>query len=112
MTNESNGLAKILQECWENDAAKAAFINDPKAVLAAHGMDVPEEMDIKVVENSNSLTHIVLPANPSDEVKAMDLDDSELAAAVGGWNDSRLNCPHGSICVQCQQHPGINTMSV
>ena len=54
---------------------------DPKAVLAEHGMDVPDGMDIKVVENADNCVHITMPAPPAG---SMQLSDAELGSAAGG----------------------------
>ena len=35
---------------------------DPKAVLAEYDMDVPDGMDVKVVENADNCVHITMPA--------------------------------------------------
>ena len=40
-------------------------MSDPKAVLKEHGLDVPDNMDVKVVENADDCVHITLPAPPS-----------------------------------------------
>ena len=56
-------------------------MSDPKAVLKEHGLDVPDNMDVKVVENADDCVHITLPAPP---VGHMDLSDHELSNAAGG----------------------------
>jgi hypothetical protein len=56
-------------------------MSDPKAVLAEHGMDVPDGMDVKVVENADNCVHITMPAPPSG---SMELSDEELSNAAGG----------------------------
>ena len=50
MTEQKNQLATLFAACWKDEALKARFMSDPKAVLAEHGMDVPDGMDVKVVE--------------------------------------------------------------
>ena len=54
---------------------------DPKAVLKEHGLDVPDGMDVKVVENADDCVHITLPAPPAGD---HDLSDDELSNAAGG----------------------------
>ena len=81
MTEERNQLAELFAACWKEDALKARFMNDPKAVLAEHGMDVPDGMDVKVVENADNCVHITMPAAPDGHVS---LSDEELSAAAGG----------------------------
>ena len=81
MTEERNQLAELFAACWKDEALKARFMNDPKAVLAEYGMDVPDGMDVKVVENADDCVHITLPTPPAGH---MDLSDEELSNAAGG----------------------------
>ena len=84
MTEEKNTLAQLFAACWKDEALKARFMTDPKAVLAEFDMPVPDNMDVKVVENADDCVHITMPAPPSG---SMDLSDEELSNAAGGsWN--------------------------
>ena len=44
-------------------------------------MDVPEGMNVNVVENTDTTVHVTLPAAPTANG---DLSDEELANAAGG----------------------------
>ena len=81
MTEQRNALAQLFAACWKDEALKARFLSDPKAVLKEHGLDVPEGIDVKVVENADDCVHITLPAPPA---ASMDLSDDELSNAAGG----------------------------
>ena len=81
MTEERNQLADLFAACWKDEALKQRFMADPKAVLAEYGMDVPDGMDVNVVENTDNTVHITMPAPPSS---AMALSDDELGKAAGG----------------------------
>ena len=87
MTEEPNQLADLFAACWKDEALKQRFIADPKAVLAQYGMDVPDGMDVNVVENTDSTVHITMPAPPSGTI---DLSDDELSNAAGGA-DAKIN---------------------
>ena len=67
--------------CWKDEALKARFMADPKAVLAEFDMDVPANIDVKFVEKSDNCVHITMPAIPSN---AEHPSDEELSSAVGG----------------------------
>jgi hypothetical protein len=71
----------LIAACWKDEALKARFMSDPKAVLAEYGLDVPDGMDVKVVENADNCVHITMPATPSG---SMELSDEELSNAAGG----------------------------
>ena len=77
MTESKNSLAT----CWKDEALKARFIADPKAVLAEFDVAIPDGIDVNVVENSDNCVQIKLPAAPE---KLMELSDEELSKAAGG----------------------------
>ena len=87
MTEQRNALAKLFAACWKDEALKARFLSDPKAVLAEYGMDVPANIDVNVVENSDNTVHITMPTSPTG---AAELSDEELVGAAGGgfWNEA------------------------
>ena len=81
MTEQKNALAQLFAACWKDEALKARFMSDPKAVLAEYDMPVPGGIDVKVVENADDCVHITLPAAPAG---SGDLSDDELSNAAGG----------------------------
>ena len=93
MTEQRNAMAELFAACWKDEALKARFMSDPKAVLAEHGIDVPDNMNVNVVENSDNTVHITMPKDPTGSTE---LSDEELAGAAGGsqmvdatcWNDA------------------------
>ena len=62
MTEQKNQLASLFAACWKDEALKARFMSDPKAVLAEYDMPVPDGIDVKVVENADNCVHITMPA--------------------------------------------------
>ena len=81
MTEQKNKLAELFAACWKDEALKARFMSDPKAVLAEYGMPVPDGIDVKVVENADDCVHITLPAPPAG---GTGLSDDDLSNAAGG----------------------------
>ena len=65
MTDQKNALAALFLACSRDEALKARFMNDPRAVLMEHGVDVPEDREIRVVENTHVCHHLTLPLLPS-----------------------------------------------
>jgi hypothetical protein len=97
MTEERNQLAELFAACWKDEALKARFMSDPKAVLAEYNMDIPDGMDVNVVENSDNCVHITMPMAPDGH---HNLSDEELTAAAGGQsNDTAWR--EGSHCCPC-----------
>jgi hypothetical protein len=79
MNDEQNGriAADVFARTMTDPEFKAQFIADPAAVLSAAGVEVPEGLTIKVLENSSTTVHVILP-----DPEAM--TDELLAAASGG----------------------------
>ena len=79
MNDEQNGriAADVFARTMTDPEFKAQFIADPAAVLTAAGVEVPEGLTIKVVENSSTTFHVVLPDPEA-------VSDELLAAASGG----------------------------
>ena len=81
MAEQRNAMAELFVACWKDEALKARFMSNPKAVLAEHGIDVPDNMNVNVVENSDNTVHITMPKAPGG---AIGLSDEEMAGAAGG----------------------------
>jgi hypothetical protein len=81
MTEQKNALAQLFAACWKDEALKARFMRDPKSVLKDYGLDLPNGVDVKVMENAENCVHITLPAAPAG---AGDLSDEDLSNAAGG----------------------------
>ncbi len=65
-------------------------------VLADHGMDVPEGMNVNVVENTDTTVNVTLPAAPEGHGE---LSDDELANAAGGLHQKTwVADPWNEIC--------------
>ncbi|MBF0304578.1 MAG: NHLP leader peptide family RiPP precursor [Alphaproteobacteria bacterium] len=65
---------RIIAKAWADEAFKAKLIADPAATLLAEGIAVPANITLKVVENTDTVLHIVLPPRPTDELSAESLD--------------------------------------
>ena len=89
MTEQKNALAQLFAACWKDEALKARFMSDPKAVLREHGLNVPDGIDVKVVENADDRVHITLPAPPAGH---LGLSDAELNNAAGAGGSDRGDC--------------------
>ena len=81
MTEQNNALTDLFAACWKDDALKARFMAEPKAVLAERGFVVPDDMTVKVLENNDNTAHITLPMPPKGHEE---LSDEQLSLASGG----------------------------
>ena len=101
MSDQKNKLAQLFAACWKDDDLKARFIADPGTVLKEHGIEIPDGIDVKVVENSDDCVHVTMPATPAGHVN---LSDEELTKAAGGSNimgDCSVNCGGSNIMGDC-----------
>ena len=89
MTEQKNALAQLFAACWKDEALKSRFLTEPREILKEYGLDIPDNMDVKVVENADDCVHITLPAPPAG---VMDLSDTELSKAAGGTYDRNFHC--------------------
>ena len=106
MTEQKNQLASLFAACWKDEALKARFQSDPKAVLAEHGIAVPANMNVNVVENSDNTVHITMPQAPAGDGELL---DDELTNVAGGiaprrriGNLWRCRVPR---CCKCMYYP-------
>ena len=65
---------KIIARAWSDPAFKAELLADPHKVLTAAGIELKPGVAIKVVENTDTLHHLVLPPKPTGELNDADLD--------------------------------------
>jgi hypothetical protein len=82
-TGRDNAAAygKVVARAWRDPAFKAKLIADPQAVLREAGMAFPAGATVKVVENTGTHLHFVLPPKPVGQLSDEALD--EVAAGAG-----------------------------
>lgn len=68
----------IVAKAWSDDELRQRLIDDPAGVLREHGIEVPYDIELKVMEDTAEVRHLVLPASPSGE-----LSDEDLTCSVG-----------------------------
>ena len=85
MSNENNPFAELFANCWKDEALKARFMADPVAVLAERGIEVPDGIDVNVIENADNTVHITLPMAPGGHEE---LSMEELSNVAGGGASS------------------------
>ncbi len=83
MTKEAQGktLHNIIAKACVDNNFKQRLLKDATAVLREEGMEVPVGMEIKMVENTGELVHVVLPRGKNVHA----LDDAALQKVVGGF---------------------------
>jgi len=71
---------QIVSKAGTDAAFKKRLMSDPKSVLKENGLELPQGVDVKVVENTDKLFHLTLPPPASSH----ELSDADIAAIAGG----------------------------
>ena len=78
-------VAEVVSKAWSDDAFRASLLSDPKAALAAAGLDVGD-VSVTVVEDTATARHLAVPADPAEG------DITAIAQEIAGM----LPMPEGS----------------
>lgn len=62
-------IRQIIAKTWVDEDFKQRLLLDPVATLNAEGLEIPAGLEVRVVENTDSVYHLVLPAKPTDQWK-------------------------------------------
>lgn len=95
MGNNRDAANKIIGKALSDASYKASLIKDSgKAIQAATGITVPTGVTVKVLEDTATLVHLVLPA-PLSQAKG-ELDESQLEKVSGGAGKLTIGCSMSS----------------
>jgi hypothetical protein len=72
---EQSPYAKVVARALTDNDFKQRLKDDPHAALADHGIHIPRDKQINVIENTADTVHLVLPAEPEGEISEEDLAD-------------------------------------
>jgi hypothetical protein len=61
---ERKEYAKIIAQAWVDEELKRRLIEDPATILKENGIEIPEGMTVKVVEQKENEIQIPLPLKP------------------------------------------------
>ena len=76
--------AQLIERATRDPEFRRELIDDPRAVIQREfGIDVPDSVDIRVVEESPTTSYLVLPAVQA--ATGQELSDEDLEAVAGGW---------------------------
>ena len=70
---------EIIARAWEDPEYKKRLLSNPKEALKEMGVEVPEGVNLTVLESSMKQSYLVLPPEPTEE-----LSEEELEMVAGG----------------------------
>ena len=70
---------QVVARAWSDEAFKRRLLAEPGAVLGEQGLELRAGVEVRVVENTAEVVHLVLPAPPEGE-----LSEEQLDRAAGG----------------------------
>jgi len=60
--------SKLAAKAWSDDEFKAELLANPMKVFKENSMEVPEGIEVHIVENTADTMHFILPSKPSGEL--------------------------------------------
>ena len=78
--NENRQISReeVIRKAQADKDFKKSLLDNPKATLGQLGVKLPEDVAVKVVEESNKVIYLVLPVNPNE------LTEEQLDSVAGG----------------------------
>jgi len=87
MKTAENPMQKIIARCWEDEEFKKRLMADPAKILDAEGVNVPDGVSIRVMEDTEQVRTLIIPPAP------FLLDDDQLKSITGGlWGCQVERC--------------------
>ncbi len=77
-------LNHLLAKAKTDETFKSQLLENPMEIFKAEGIIPPAGLEIKILENTDKVFHLVLPSNPSE------LSDDDLDNVAGGQHVPRV----------------------
>lgn len=82
MESEKGKMGKLIMDLYADSELKQNFLNDPQSVLKEKGFSIPDDMDIRVVEDTSRVKHIVIPYLKLDEKITSEQLEARLSKSI------------------------------
>lgn len=100
-------LATLADQTRADPEFRARLKDEPRAALRSYGLELLPEMEVRVVENTGEVAHVVLPPNPNTV-----LADHALVGIAGGTGSpaggtigSYPSCRSCDMTTNSEYHP-------
>lgn len=64
MDTANKKYQEIVEKAWQDEAFKKALIADPKKVLKEIGAFIPDNINLKVIEETADEVYVIIPKKP------------------------------------------------
>ncbi len=81
---ERKEYAKVIAKAWVDDEFKKRLLADSAAVLKENGIEIPEGMTVRFVEQEEPKENEILVPLPPRPGEAAELSDEDLEKVAGG----------------------------
>jgi hypothetical protein len=96
----------IIDQAWKDEGFKEELLRDPRSVISREiGQHIPQNINIKVLEETSDTIYFVLPQSPLDKRAGLEgeLTDEDLEAVAGGdcsWFNCSCGCSNTDVKVE------------
>ena len=84
---ERKQYAKVIAKAWVDEEFKARLIAEPTTVLNENGIEIPEGMTVRFVEEKENEVLVPLPPRPPETAELSDEDLAKIAGGLDTGND-------------------------
>lgn len=82
MSDPTTLYQQVIAKCWADESFKQQVLADPVSAFKREGIEIPAGVRLQVLENTEQVFHLVIPARPTEVT-----DDMLAGAAGGGYFD-------------------------
>jgi hypothetical protein len=80
---QTKKMQKIIAKAWMDDEFKQRLLSEPTEVLQEEGLETPPGVEIRMLENTDNLLYMVLPAKPDGvEVEGVEAREAAMKRCV------------------------------
>ncbi len=63
---QAKAYGRMIARAWQDEDFKRRLLEDPEVALAEMGVEVPAGHEVRAVEDTERVTHLVIPPSPSE----------------------------------------------
>ena len=60
-------IAQIITKAWTDEVFRYRLLSDPARMLRAEGVSVPQGVEVRILEDTDKVLHVVVPMKPSKQ---------------------------------------------